>query len=57
MNTILITDRRFLEHDPGPGHPESPARLDAVLSDLARTPLADLFVRMPEQAVAAACGN
>ena len=32
MSTIVITDRRFLEHDPGAGHPESPARLDAVLS-------------------------
>ncbi len=30
-STIVITDKRFLEHDPGRGHPESPARLDAVL--------------------------
>ena len=29
--TVVLTDRRFLEHDPGPGHPESPARLDAIL--------------------------
>ena len=28
-STIVLTDKRFLEHDPGRGHPESPARLDA----------------------------
>ena len=39
-NTIVITDRRVLDHDPGLGHPESPARLDAVLADLARAPVA-----------------
>ena len=28
----MLTDRKFLEHDPGAGHPESPARLEAVLA-------------------------
>jgi acetoin utilization deacetylase AcuC-like enzyme len=40
MSTILITDTRFLDHDPGLGHPESPARLEAIQDDLARAPLA-----------------
>src|SRR5262245_21523609 len=47
MSTIVITDRRFLDHDPGAGHPESPARLDVVQTDLARTPLADVVTETP----------
>jgi acetoin utilization deacetylase AcuC-like enzyme len=49
-STIVITDRRFLEHDPGAGHPESPARLDAVLTDLGRSPLADVTIEAPRAA-------
>jgi acetoin utilization deacetylase AcuC-like enzyme len=49
-STIVITDRRFLEHDPGFGHPESPARLDAVQADLARAPLAGVTVEAPRAA-------
>ncbi len=45
MNTIVITDKRFLDHDPGAGHPESPARLEAVLDDLARAPVAGVTVQ------------
>jgi len=45
--TIVITDKRFLEHDPGVGHPESPARLDAVLNDLERAPLAGVTIEAP----------
>ncbi len=37
--TLLISDARFLEHDPGPGHPESPARLRAVVDDLQGNPV------------------
>src|SRR5690242_11286332 len=48
--TIVITDRRFLDHDPGLGHPESPARLDAVQADLARAPLAGVTVEAPRAA-------
>jgi acetoin utilization deacetylase AcuC-like enzyme len=47
MSTIVITDRRFLDHDPGAGHPESPARLDAVLGDLARAPVAGVSIEAP----------
>ncbi|HEY7372158.1 MAG TPA: histone deacetylase [Polyangia bacterium] len=46
-STIVITDRRMLEHDAGPGHPESPARLDAVQADLARAPIAGVAVEAP----------
>ncbi|MBV9015247.1 MAG: histone deacetylase family protein, partial [Alphaproteobacteria bacterium] len=35
MTTLLYTHPACLEHDPGPGHPESPARLRAVLEALA----------------------
>lgn len=34
MTTEIYADARFLEHDPGPGHPESPARLRAILDAL-----------------------
>ena len=32
----VFTHRRCLDHDPGPGHPESPARLHAILDRLNR---------------------
>jgi acetoin utilization deacetylase AcuC-like enzyme len=31
---LVATDPLFAEHDPGRGHPERPARLDAVLAGL-----------------------
>src|SRR5881394_3778575 len=34
MTTLLYTHPACLEHDPGPYHPESPARLRAVLEAL-----------------------
>ena len=34
MSTAIYTHRSCLEHDPGPGHPESPARLATVLEAL-----------------------
>jgi acetoin utilization deacetylase AcuC-like enzyme len=34
MRTGLVTDPLFLRHDTGPGHPERPARLPAVLKGL-----------------------
>ena len=48
--TIVITDKRFLDHDPGAGHPESPARLDAIQADLARAPIAGVTVEAPRAA-------
>src|SRR6185437_7550166 len=34
MTTLLYTHPACLQHDPGPHHPESPARLRAVLAAL-----------------------
>ena len=31
MSTLIYTHTDCLEHRPGPGHPESPARLEAVV--------------------------
>jgi len=47
MATLITTDKRMLDHDPGPGHPESPARLQAVLADLERAPPAAAFFEAP----------
>jgi acetoin utilization deacetylase AcuC-like enzyme len=50
MNTLILTDRRFLEHDTGPGHPESPERLDAILADLHAAPIAGVTIEAPRPA-------
>jgi acetoin utilization deacetylase AcuC-like enzyme len=42
MTTLLYTHRDCLEHDPGPHHPESPARLQAVLEALSEPQFAGL---------------
>lgn len=36
MTTLLYTHPASLAHDPGPGHPESPARMRAILTMLER---------------------
>ena len=36
MSTVLFTHPVCLEHDNGPGHPESPARLAAILTELSK---------------------
>jgi acetoin utilization deacetylase AcuC-like enzyme len=36
MTTLLYTHPSSLQHDPGPGHPESPARIRAILALLER---------------------
>ena len=50
MSTLILTDRRFLAHDVGIGHPESPARLRAILTDLERAPPAGLVFEEPRAA-------
>src|SRR5690349_12005878 len=42
MSSAVYTHRACLEHDPGPGHPESSARLAAVLEALAEPRFAAL---------------
>ena len=44
MSVLLVTHPRFLEHDTGPGHPERPARLDAVLAGVQSADLSDALV-------------
>ncbi|MDQ1445454.1 MAG: hypothetical protein QOI20_1918 [Acidimicrobiaceae bacterium] len=46
MAVLLVTSARFLDHDTGYGHPERPARLDAVLSGIERAGVGDALVRM-----------
>ena len=43
---LLATHPRLLEHDTGPGHPERPARLGAVLDGIAASGLDDALVRV-----------
>ncbi len=51
---LLATDPVFAEHDTGIGHPEAPARLEAVAAGLARSGLgADLVLLAPRQATRA----
>jgi acetoin utilization deacetylase AcuC-like enzyme len=50
MSTLVLTDPKFLDHDPGPGHAESPARLDAIMSELGRAPLDGLEIETPRLA-------
>jgi len=42
MSTLLVTHEACLDHDPGTYHPESPARLKAVLAGLADADLKGL---------------
>jgi len=48
--TLVYTDPLFLAHDPGPGHPESSARLQAILDDFAAHPVAGVEQRAPRPA-------
>ncbi|HYF45208.1 MAG TPA: histone deacetylase, partial [Acidimicrobiales bacterium] len=43
---LLATHPRLLEHDTGPGHPERPARLSAVLDGIAAAGLDDALLRV-----------
>jgi len=47
MATGLIYDDRFLDHDTGPGHPERPDRLRAIVKRLKATHQWDALVHLP----------
>jgi len=49
-DTLVLTDPKFLDHDPGPGHVESPARLDAIMGELGRAPIDGVRIEMPRAA-------
>ena len=56
MTTLLYTHSACLAHDPGPHHPESPARLRAVLEALSGPQFAALERReAPEAAIDDRC--
>ena len=50
LGTLVLTDPKLLDHDPGPGHVESPARLDAIMGELARSPIDGVRIEMPRAA-------
>lgn len=50
MDTLLITDPAFLAHDPGPRHPECPARLSKTLAMLESHPLEGVRRERPRAA-------
>ncbi len=39
MNTAVYYSPRFLDHDPGPDHPETPSRLKVIVDELSRSGL------------------
>jgi len=50
MTTLLYTHPSSLEHDPGPGHPESPARIRALEAAFAQDGLEGILRREPPRA-------
>jgi len=50
MDTLLFTDPAFLAHDPGPRHPECPARLSKTLAMLEAHPLEGVRYARPREA-------
>ncbi len=51
MSPVVIKANEYLEHDPGPSHPESPKRLEAIYERISRPDMAQLFhVLAPREA-------
>ncbi|MBI2536137.1 MAG: histone deacetylase family protein, partial [Gemmatimonadetes bacterium] len=44
MHLHVVWHPSSLDHDPGPGHPERPERLRAILEELKSPPLAQTIV-------------
>ena len=53
VTTLILTDDRFLRHDPGPGHPERAARLAGVLRLLDERPVPGTTRETPRAATVA----
>ncbi len=47
MSTALIYDEQFLDHDTGPGHPERPDRLRAIVTRLHSDGIWERLVHLP----------
>src|SRR2546423_13313899 len=50
MAALLLYDDACMQHDPGPGHPESPSRLLAIWRDLSGHPIPGTEVAAPPRA-------
>jgi acetoin utilization deacetylase AcuC-like enzyme len=50
LPTLVFSDPLFLEHRPGPGHPERPDRVKAIVDDFAAHPVAGVERRPPRPA-------
>ncbi|MCB9897731.1 MAG: histone deacetylase [Planctomycetes bacterium] len=50
MDTLILRDDLFLEHDPGPGHPENAGRLRPLLASLDADPIAGTRSAAPTRA-------
>lgn len=48
MDTVLLYDPQFLNHNPGPGHPERPERLESVVAGMTPPP-AGAVMRAPRR--------
>jgi len=57
MATLLISEDAMLAHDQGRGHPESPARLQAILDRLRARPVAGTRWQAPQPATRAQIGR
>ena len=50
MTVLFSTAAQYLDHDTGPGHPERPARLQAVLAGVDQSDARDALVRVAPRA-------
>ncbi|MBK7825580.1 histone deacetylase [Nannocystis sp.] len=57
MTTLLLCEEAMLAHDQGPRHPESPARLQAILERLRARPVAGTRWQAPRPALRAQVGR
>ena len=57
MTTLLVSEDAMLAHDQGRGHPESPARLQAILTRLRARPVAGTRWQAPQPATRAQIGR
>jgi len=57
MTTLLLSEDAMLAHDQGRGHPESPARLQAILTRLREGPVAGTVWQTPRPATRAQIGR
>src|SRR5690606_39261522 len=49
-STLVLFDEDMIDHDPGPGHPERPARLRAIASRLHAHPIEGIRIERPCEA-------